>query len=91
MTKNNLDQLYGFTAKLMALLEEEIYALEDKGSNNTLMVKKITTDTLNKLVSTFVALNKISKEEKSNQPATLEKDDLEIINNFLQRHDESKQ
>lgn len=88
MIKDNLDQLYSFTAKLMTLLEDEISTLEESGSSDALKVKKIATDTLNKLVATFVQLNKMSKEAKLYQPAALESEDLEIINNFLQRHDD---
>lgn len=90
MIKTNLDQLYSFTAKLMTLLEDEIAFLEESGSKDAMQVKKIATDTLSTLVTTFVKLNKISKEEKSYQSNDLESNDLAIINNFLQRHDESK-
>ncbi len=90
MMKDNLDQLYSFTTKLMTLLEDEISTLEESGSKDAMQVKKTVTDTLNKLVTTFVQLNKMSKEARLNQSAVLESQDLAIINNFLQRHDESE-
>ncbi len=90
MIKENLDQLYSFTAKLMTLLEDEVNSLEECGSKDAMQVKKIASDTLNKLVTTFVHLNKMSKAQSDRTSVSLASEDQDIINRFLQRHNEEK-
>lgn len=86
MRKENLDQLYRFTARLMTLLEGEVEFLEESGSKDSMAIKKTVSDALNKLVTTFVHLNKMSKAQHHSDSENLSIEDQDIINSFLQRH-----
>jgi hypothetical protein len=61
--KNTVNKLYGFIAKLVSLLEDELNEISSHKSKNALNIKKNITDTLNKLVALIIQLNKLSKEE----------------------------
>jgi superfamily I DNA and/or RNA helicase len=61
--KNTVNKLYGFIAKLVSLLEDELNEISSHKSKNSLNIKKNITDTLNKLVALIIKLNKLSKEE----------------------------
>ncbi len=81
-----VNKLYGFIAKLVILLEEELDDLRSSKSKSALNVKKNITDTLNKLVTLIIQLNKLSQDEmmRSNQAMPLE--DQEIIERFLSKY-----
>lgn len=84
--KDNVTKLYGFIAKLMHLLENDISFVEDTNSKNSIVVKKNITDILSKLVALLVQLNKISKDQDVNNEDVLETNDQDIINLFLNNH-----
>ena len=81
-----MNKLYGFIAKLVILLEEELDDLRSSKSKSALNIKKNITDTLNKLVTLIIQLNKLSQDEmmRSNQAMPLE--DQEIIERFLSKY-----
>ena len=81
-----VNKLYGFIAKLVILLEEELDDLRSSKSKSALNIKKNITDTLNKLVTLIIQLNKLSQDEmmRSNQAMPLE--DQEIIERFLSKY-----
>ena len=45
--KNTVNKLYGFIAKLVSLLEDELNEISSHKSKNALNIKKNITDTLN--------------------------------------------
>lgn len=81
-----VNKLYGFIAKLVVLLEEELDDLGSNKSKSALGVKKNITDTLNKLVILIIQLNKLNQDlvMSSDQEMTLE--DQEIIERFLSKY-----
>lgn len=81
-----VNKLYGFIAKLVVLLEEELDDLRSNKSKSALNVKKNITDTLNKLVTLIIQLNKLNQDVvmSSDQEMTLE--DQEIIERFLSKY-----
>ncbi len=83
--KNTVDKLYGFIAKLVIMLEEELDDLKSLKSKSAGNVKKNITDTLNKLVNLIIQLNKLSKDELMNKCNISIEEDKEIIERFLQR------
>lgn len=84
--KDNVTKLYGFIAKLMTLLENDIVFLEDPSNKNTVSVKKNIADILGKLVTLLVQLNKISKEEDVENDNIIAVNDENIINLFLDKY-----
>ena len=61
--KQTLDKLYGFIARLVLMLDEELDELRNKKNTTVLNQQKNITDILNKLVKIIIQLNKISPEE----------------------------
>ncbi|WP_425361647.1 hypothetical protein [Candidatus Tisiphia endosymbiont of Mystacides longicornis] len=57
MTNDTITTLYGFIAKIVSLLEDEIDELESKKSKGEIVVKKNITETLNKLVNLGRVIN----------------------------------
>ena len=83
--KITVNKLYGFIAKLVSLLEEELNEIELHKSKNALNIKKNITDTLNKLVVLIIQLNKLSKEEMD-EAYTINKEDQAIIKRFVEKY-----
>lgn len=83
--KITVNKLYGFIAKLVSLLEDELDEIESHKSKNALNIKKNITDTLNKLVVLIVQLNKLSKEEMD-KAYTINKEDQAIIKRFVEKY-----
>jgi len=83
--KITVNKLYGFIAKLVSLLEDELDEIESHKSKNALNIKKNITDTLNKLVVLIVQLNKLSKEEMD-EAYTINKEDQTIIKRFVEKY-----
>ena len=83
--KITVNKLYGFIAKLVSLLEDELDQIESHKSKNALNIKKNITDTLNKLVVLIVQLNKLSKEEMD-EAYTINKEDQAIIKRFVEKY-----
>jgi hypothetical protein len=84
--KTTINKLYGFIAKLVLMLEEELDELRSSKSKSAVNVKKNITDTLNKLVNLIIQLNKLSKEDTMNDNNTITNDDKEIIERFMSRY-----
>ena len=83
--KITVKKLYGFIAKLISLLEDELNEIELNKSKNALSIKKNITDTLNKLVALIIQLNKLSKEE-IDEVYTINKEDQDIIKRFIDKY-----
>jgi len=83
--KITVNKLYGFIAKLVSLLEEELNEIELHKSKNALNIKKNITDTLNKLVVLIIQLNKLSKDEIE-EAYTINKEDQDIIKRFVDKY-----
>ena len=83
--KITVNKLYGFIAKLVSLLEEELNEIELHKSKNALNIKKNITDTLNKLVVLIIQLNKLSKDEIE-EAYTINKEDQAIIKRFVEKY-----
>ncbi|WP_341748937.1 hypothetical protein [Candidatus Tisiphia endosymbiont of Sialis lutaria] len=86
MTNDTITTLYGFIAKIVSLLEDEINELESKKSKGEIVVKKNITETLNKLVNLIIQLNKLSKDEYLNENTIMKEEDKEIIAEFLSKY-----
>ena len=83
--KITVNKLYGFIAKLVSLLEDELDEIESHKSKNALNIKKNITDTPNKLVVLIVQLNKLSKEEIDGD-CIINKEDQDIIKRFVEKY-----
>jgi hypothetical protein len=83
--KNTVNKLYGFIAKLVSLLEDELNEISSHKSKNSLNIKKNITDTLNKLVALIIQLNKLSKEE-IDEDCIINKEDQDIIKRFVEKY-----
>jgi len=83
--KITVNKLYGFIAKLVSLLEDELNEIELHKSKNALNIKKNITDTLNKLVVLIIQLNKLSKDEIE-EAYTINKEDQDIIKRFVDKY-----
>ena len=83
--KITVNKLYGFIAKLVSLLEDELNGIELHKSKNALNIKKNITDTLNKLVVLIIQLNKLSKDEIE-EAYTINKEDQDIIKRFVDKY-----
>ncbi|MCC8483941.1 MAG: hypothetical protein LN561_05300 [Rickettsia endosymbiont of Labidopullus appendiculatus] len=86
MTNDTITTLYGFIAKIVSLLEDEIDELESKKSKGEIVVKKNITETLNKLVNLIIQLNKLSKDEYLNENTIMKEENKEIIAEFLSKY-----
>ena len=84
--KATVNKLYGFIAKLVLLLEEELDELKSSRSKSAVNVKKNITDTLNKLVTLIIQLNKLSKDEALNSNQKISYEDKEIIERFIRKY-----
>ncbi|GAB4170935.1 MAG: hypothetical protein Tsb006_8100 [Rickettsiaceae bacterium] len=84
--KNTVNKLYGFIAKLVLMLEEELDELGSSRSKSAVNVKKNITDTLNKLVNLIIQLNKLSKDDSINNDSAITNNDKEIIERFINRY-----
>ncbi|WP_316354049.1 hypothetical protein [Candidatus Trichorickettsia mobilis] len=86
MLQPTISKLYSFIAKLVLMLEDELDELRLNKSKSALTVKKNITDTLNKLVTLIIQLNKVSKEESLNVKTIMPAADQEIIEYFLSKY-----
>jgi hypothetical protein len=86
MLQPTVSKLYSFIAKLVLMLEDELDELRLNKSKSALTVKKNITDTLNKLVTLIIQLNKVSKEESLNVKTIMPAADQEIIEYFLSKY-----
>ena len=84
--KSTIDKLYEFIAKLVILLEEELDDLRLSKLKSAVNVKKNITDTLNKLVTLIMQLNKLRKDEALSSDNKMSHEDKEIIERFLERY-----
>ena len=84
--KETVNKLYSFIAKLVLMLEDELDELKSNKSKSAINVKKNITDTLNKLVSLIIQLNKLSKDEAMNTNTDMTKEDKDIIERFIHRY-----
>lgn len=84
--KSTVNKLYEFIAKLVVLLEEELDELRSSRSKSAVTVKKNITDTLNKLVTLIIQLNKLSKDASMYSEKIMPMEDQEIINRFLSKY-----
>ncbi len=86
MTKNTITILYSFIARIISLLEEELDELGSKKSSGEIIIKKNITETLNKLVTLIIQLNKLSKDEYLNESKIMKEEDQLIISEFLRKY-----
>ncbi len=86
MLTTHVTKLYELLSKIMILLENEIVILEASQHKSAIDVKRSVTDSLNKLVTLLVQLNKLSKEEKLTNTDVQEEGDEEIIARFIAQH-----
>ncbi len=84
--KFTVNKLYGFIAKLVVLLEEELDELKASKSKSAVNVKKNITDTLNRLVTLIMQLNKLSNDASVHSEKVMPLEDKEIINRFLSKY-----
>ncbi len=84
--KITVNKLYGFIAKLVTSLEEELDGLKSSKSKSAVNVKKNITDTLNKLVNLIIQLNKLSKDELAASDKIMTCEDEKIIEQFLSKY-----
>lgn len=84
--KATVNKLYSFIAKLVLLLEEELDELKLSRSRSAVNVKKNITDTLNKLVTLIIQLNKLGKDETLNSDQKISNEDKEIIEMFIRKY-----
>ncbi len=92
--KSTVKKLYQLIIKLVILLENELNALSANNQNignakkkqNTLSIQKSITDTLNKIVSLIVQLNKISKDNILITEPVMTIEDKKIIEQFLTKY-----
>jgi len=84
--KDTVDKLNGFIVKLVLLLEDELDELQSSKSKSAVNVKKNITDTLNKLVTLIIQLNKLSKDESIHAKKVMPSEDKEIIERFLSKY-----
>ena len=83
--KITVNKLYGFIARLVSLLEDELDEIGSSKSKNALNVKKNITDTLNKIVSLIIQLNKLSKEDMGGE-YLMSREDKNIIKRFIEKY-----
>jgi hypothetical protein len=67
-------------------LEEELDELKLSRSRSAVNVKKNITDTLNKLVTLIIQLNKLGKDETLNSDQKISNEDKEIIEMFIRKY-----
>lgn len=84
--KSTVNKLYEFIAKLVLMLEDELDELKSSRSKSAVNVKKNITDTLNKLVTLIIQLNKLSKDSYAHSEESMQVEDQEIINRFLKKY-----
>jgi len=84
--KPTIEKLYGFIARLVSMLEEELDELGANKSKSAITVKRNITDTLNKLVTLIIQLNKLSKDDMTQNNESLPSEDAEIIERFLKKY-----
>lgn len=83
--KDTVNKLYGFIARLVSLLEDELDEIGSIKSKKALNVKKNITDTLGKLVALIIQLNKLKQEEIYGE-GTISKEDENIIKRFIEKY-----
>ncbi len=84
--KQTLDKLYGFIARLVLMLDEELDELHSKKNKKVLNQQKNITDILNKLVKIIIQLNKISPEDFVQEKYDIASEDLKIISRFIGKY-----
>lgn len=84
--KQTLDKLYGFIARLVLMLDEELDELRNKKNTTVLNQQKNITDILNKLVKIIIQLNKISPEDFAQEKYDVASEDLKIISRFIGKY-----
>lgn len=84
--KETLDKLYGFIARLVLMLDEELEEVRSKKNKTALNQQKNITDILNKLVKIIIQLNKISPEDFVQEKYDIASEDLNIILRFMGKY-----
>lgn len=89
--QDTISKLYGFIARLVVSLEDELDEIQNNRSKSALKLKKSITDSLNKLVSLIIMLGKLRDSELGDAEEGFPEEDAEIINEFLKKYnDKSK-
>ncbi len=83
--KNTIATLYGFIAKLVGLLDDEIEELLIAKSRNNIDAKRNIADVANKLVNLITQLNKLNEGLKVRKNI-MKEEDAAIIQEFLNKH-----
>ncbi|MFK7974385.1 MAG: hypothetical protein AB8B66_05950 [Rickettsiaceae bacterium] len=84
--QNTIKKLYSFIARLVVMLEEELDELKVSRSRSAVSIKKNITDTLNKLVTLIIQLNKLSKDTVITNVDVVTTEDQEIIARFVKKY-----
>lgn len=84
--KETLDKLYGFIARLVLMLDEELEEVRSKKNKTVLNQQKNITDILNKLVKIIIQLNKITPEDFIQEKYDIASEDLKIISRFIGKY-----
>lgn len=84
--KETLDKLYGFIARLVLMLDEELEEVRSKKNKTALNQQKNITDILDKLVKIIIQLNKISPEDFVQEKYDIASEDLNIILRFMGKY-----
>lgn len=84
--KETLDKLYGFIARLVLMLDEELEEVRSKKNKTALNQQKNITDILDKLVKIIIQLNKISPEDFVQEKYEIASEDWNIILRFMGKY-----
>lgn len=84
--KETLDKLYGFIARLVLMLDEELEEVRSKKNKIALNQQKNITDILDKLVKIIIQLNKINPEDFVQEKYEIASEDLNIILRFMGKY-----
>lgn len=86
--KTTVFQLYSFISKMMRFVEGALD--ECDSTSKDIESYRHMTQIFEKLVSLIIQLNKLSKEEKLHVKDTLPKEDMAIIERFMEKHQKQR-
>lgn len=87
--QSTINKLYNLITRLVVMLEDELDSLDELGknkSNSAINIKKGLTETLHKLVSLIIQLNKASAQNIANLDPIMPEEDKKIIEQFLNKY-----
>lgn len=81
-----INKLYALITRLVVMMEDELNEISHSKSKNSINVKKNLTDSLSKLVSLIIQLNKVSMEHFASSDVIMPEEDQKIIDQFLAKY-----